>query len=219
MYKAILFDMDGVILDTEKIFMKCWEKAGKEFGLNIENKHLSKMRGGTIDVIKNVFESMFGTDIDFYTVRNRREVFKNQHIEQYGVPVKEGVEDLLKYIKQNNIKTAVATSTTKDLAFKYLKQTNLYKYFDQIVCGDMIKNGKPAPDIYLEACKRLEVLPKDCLVFEDSRNGIWAGHNAGCDVAMVVDIDETYEDTEDKIVLKVYNYEQAINFLKERSNK
>ena len=213
MYKAIIFDMDGVVLDTEKLLMKCWQEAGMEFNLCIENKHLSKMRGGTISVIKEIFEKIFGTDLDFYKIRGRREQLKDEYILKDGIPVKDGIEDFLKYIKSNNIKIALATSTIKDIAINYLKEVDLYKYFDEIVCGDMIENGKPSPDIYLEVCKRLGISPKEALVFEDSRNGIWAGHSAGCDVIMVIDIDDTYDDTEDKILTKIDSYEQAINFL------
>ena len=213
MYKAIIFDMDGVVFDTEKILIKCWEEAGKDFNLNIESKHLTNMRGGTIDIIKNAFEENFGTDIDFYKVRERREVIREEYIQKNGVPVKEGIEDFFKYLKSKNIKIALGSSNFSNIAIDYLKSSSLYKYFDEIVCGDMVQNGKPSPEIFLEACKRLNVAPKDALVFEDSRNGIIAGYNAGCDVVMVVDIDDSYEDTEDKIVLKIDNYKQAIDFL------
>ncbi len=219
MYKAIIFDMDGVILDTEKLLMKCWQEAGKEFNICIENKHLSKMRGGTINVIKAIFEEMFGTDIDFHKIRQRREHIKDEYILKDGIPVKEGIEEFLKYIKNNNLKIALATSTITDIATKYLKEVDLYKYFDVVVCGDMIENGKPSPDIYLQACKKLGVEPKDALVFEDSRNGIWAGYSAGCDVVMVIDIDDKYEDTEDKIVYKINDYKQAIDFLQKVKEK
>lgn len=214
MYKAVIFDMDGVIFDTEKVLMKCWEQAGNEFGICIENKHLSKMRGSNINTGKVIFEGMFGKDIDFFKIRERREILKDEYILKNGIPIKEGIEDLLIYIKNQGIKIGLATSTIEKIATKYLKEANLYKYFDTIVCGDMIQNSKPSPDIYLEACKILNVKPKEALVFEDSRNGIWAGHNAGCDVVMVVDIDDMYEDTEDKIITKIDSYEQAINFLK-----
>nr|WP_317358515.1 HAD family phosphatase [uncultured Tyzzerella sp.] len=213
MYKAIIFDMDGVILDTEKLLMKCWQEAGQQFNICIENKHLAKMRGGNINVIKAIFEDIFGKDVDFYKVRQLREDIKDNYILKNGIPVKEGIEDFFKYIKNNNIKMAVATSTVSEVALKYLKQLDFYKYFDTIICGDMIENGKPNPDIYLEACKKLNVEPKEALVFEDSRNGIWAGYKAGCDVIMVIDIDDTYEDTEDKIILKINDYKEAINFL------
>ncbi len=219
MYKAIIFDMDGVVFDTEKILIKCWQEAGKDFNINIENKHLINMRGGTIDVIKKAFEENFGTDIDFYKIRERREILREEYIKKNGVPIKEGIEDFFKYIKNNNIKIALGSSNFSNIAIDYLKSVDLYKYFDVIVCGDMVKNGKPSPDIFLEACKRLDVSPKDALVFEDSKNGIIAGYNAGCDVIMVVDIEDSYTDIEDKIVFKIDNYKQAINFLKSIKEK
>lgn len=213
MYKAIIFDMDGVILDTEKLLMECWKEAGKEFNICVTNEHLSKMRGGTIPVVKGIFESIFGINIDFEAVRILKEKIKEDYIIKNGIPVKDGIEDLFKYIKSKNIKIGLATSTIEDIAKKYLQKVDLYKYFDITIYGDMIENGKPNPEIYLKACEKLCVEPKDALVFEDSRNGIWAGYYAGCDVVMVIDIDDIYEDTEDKIVLKIDDYKKCIEFL------
>lgn len=205
--------MDGVILDTEKLLMECWKEAGEEFNICVTNEHLSKMRGGTTAVIKGIFENIFGTNIDFEAVRILKEKIKDDYILKNGIPVKEGIEDLFKYIKSKNIKIGLATSTIEDTAKKYLQQVDLYKYFDITMYGDKIENGKPNPEIYLKACENLCVKPKDALVFEDSRNGIWAGYSAGCDVVMVIDIDDTYEDTEDKIILKIDDYKKGIEFL------
>lgn len=212
MYKAVVFDMDGVIFDTEKLLMRCWIEAGEKFNLKLENKHLSKFRGTTANVGKGIFEGMFGTDYDFFEIRKLREELKDNYILQNGVPVKEGIEKFLKYLKEKGIKLAIATSSNEDVAKKYLTQTNLIGYFDEIVCGDMLTRSKPNPDIYLHALEKLNVESKDAVVFEDSRNGILAGHNAGCDVVMVVDIDSSYEDTEDKIILKINSYDEAISF-------
>lgn len=214
MYKAIIFDMDGVILDTEKLFLKLWKQAGKDFSICIKDEHISKMRGGTIERAKIIFEEIFNKNINFYDVRGRREELKEEYIKKNGIPVKDGIEDLFKYIKNKNIKIGLATSTFESIATKYLKETGLYKYFDVIVCGDMIKNSKPAPDIYLETCKRLKLEPKNTLVFEDSKMGILSAHSAGCNVIMVIDIDDKYDDeTEKKLIFKIDNYKQAINFL------
>lgn len=212
MYKAVLFDMDGVIFDTERILMKCWIEAGKKFGLDISNEHLSKFRGTTANVGEKIFREMFGNDYNFFEIRKLREELKDKYIEENKIPVKNTIEEFLKYLKQKGIKRAIATSSSEDIAKKYLEMVGFIDYFDVIICGDMIEKSKPEPDIYLKALEKLNLKPEDAVVFEDSRNGILAGYSAGCDVIMVVDIDESYQDIEDKIIFKIYNYDEAIEY-------
>ncbi len=96
---------------------------------------------------------------------------------------------------------------------RYLIDSKFAKYFDCIICGDMIKNGKPEPDIYTEVCQSLKINPKEAIVFEDSKNGILAGYRAGCNVVMVIDIDEYFEETEKFIIGKIRNYKEAEKFI------
>ena len=110
------------------------------------------------------------------------------HIAQHGVPVKAGVRELLAFLRESGISVALATSTARPLAEKYLRQTEIIGYFDQIVTGDMVKNGKPAPDIYLMACEMLGTAPAEAIAVEDSYNGIRSAHAAGMIPVMVPDL-------------------------------
>ena len=118
----------------------------------------------------------------------------NDYINKYGFEVKKGLFEILDYLKTNNYRIAVATATERDRAESYLKKINAYKYFDAIICGDMVKNGKPAPDIYLTASEKLGLPSTECVAFEDSPNGIKSAISAGCVTVMVPDLDKPSND-------------------------
>lgn len=212
MIKAVIFDMDGVIFDTEKLLLKCWKQASKVYNIDLKDEQIAKFRGTTAKMGKEIFEKMY-PEIDFFQIRNEREKLKNQYIAENGMPIKDGIEDFLKLIKEKELKIALATSTKQEITMRYLIEANLAKYFDFIICGDMVKNGKPEPDIYIEVCESLKMKPEETIVFEDSKNGILSASKAGCNVVMVIDIDEFYEETENLLIGKVKNYTEAENFL------
>ncbi len=114
---------------------------------------------------------------------------------------------------EKGLKIGLASSTKQETVMRYLIQAKFVNYFECIICGDMIKNGKPEPDIYIEVCSSLGVSPNEALVLEDSKNGILAGYNAGCNVLMVIDIDEHYEETKDMIIAKIRDYKEVESYI------
>jgi len=188
--KAVVFDMDGVIFDSEKIYRKNNYIMAERYGLPMEKveEYSNRIAGGTKDTNKLHFEEMFGTDIDFMEFRKAVHDGVDQHAMEFGFEMKPGIKEFLAYLKERNIRIAMATSTAKDRAEHHLKSHGIFEYFEEIAYGNMVERGKPNPDIYLLACKMLGVEPTECAAVEDSINGVVSAHRAGLYTIMVVDL-------------------------------
>lgn len=193
--KLIIFDMDGLMFDTERHIVDMWGQAGRESGLTIPAALVSSTAGLDAENTRKVFVKQFGGDFPYEKIRARRIALQLEEIEKNGVPIKKGLLELLDYLEEKNIQKAVATSTDRERTTLYLQKAGLLHRFDTIVCGDEVKNGKPAPDIFLKAAEKMDVVPADCLVLEDSPNGILAAHNACMRVIMVPDLAQADETT------------------------
>ena len=187
MIDAVVFDMDGVIFDSEKIYLKCLTAVGEKYRIP-DFEDLCYATIGTTDLhMKEVFLSHYGEDFPFDTYMD--EMFVLFRIEaEGGLPLKKGVREILTYLKKNNIKVALATSTIREKALPEIQNAGLEPFFDQFICGDMIENGKPEPDIYLKACEALHVNPANACAVEDSFNGIRSASRAGMHPVMVPDL-------------------------------
>ncbi len=194
MIKAVIFDMDGVLLDTEKHFEYCWTKAAREAGFPFEKEHAWLLRSLAAKFAEPLMKSIFGEKFDFGSVRERRKELMTERLLEYGLEKKPGVDEILDYLKQLGIKTAVATATEPVCAKDYLMRVGIYDKFDYVVSAHTVKNGKPMPDIYLYACEMIKEEPKDCLAIEDSPNGVLAAVGAGIPTVMVPDRTEPDEE-------------------------
>lgn len=194
MVKGVISDMDGVILDSEKLYVRFWCEAGKFYGYPFEERHALSIRSMARPFAIERLQGFFGEDFDYDAVRNKRVELMDKYVEQNGIEAKPGAETLLRYLKEKGIKTALATATPADRAKKYLEMVGLLKYFDEICSARMVKNGKPAPDIYLYAAEKLDLPPDECIALEDSQNGIRSAHAAGCMTVMVPDLDQPSEE-------------------------
>lgn len=187
--KGILFDMDGVVLDTEKLYTRFWQEAAQYYGYPMTREQALGMRSLSTAFGVRQIKSYFGEDTDYEMVRNKRIELMSAYIDSNGVELKPGICELLKYLHENGYKTAIATSSPLDRTKQYLSQVGLVEAFDELVSGHMVEKGKPEPDIYLYAAEKLNLKPEECLVIEDSPTGIRAAYAAGCVPVMVPDQD------------------------------
>lgn len=186
--KAVIFDMDGIILDTEKLLAKYWCQAANEYGFPMEYKHALELRSLAGEYARPLLKKYFGDNMDYDTVRSRRKELMNMDIEKNGLQMKKGVKELLDYLDGTDFKRAIATATDVERAEQYLKMIGIYDRFPTICCGPMAKHGKPAPDIYLMAAEQIGVEPACCVAVEDSPNGIKSAYGAGMITVMVPDL-------------------------------
>ena len=192
--KGIISDMDGVILDTEKLYVRFWREAASFYGFPMTLEHALGIRSLSGKLAEEKLQGWFGKEFDYNAVRQKRIELMDEFVNQNGVEPKPGAKALLSYIKDNGYALALATSTPVDRAGRYLKSVELYSFFDQIVSAREVERGKPAPDIYLCAAKRLGLDPKECIALEDSQNGIRSAFAAGCKTIMVPDLDQPTEE-------------------------
>ncbi len=195
-FAAVIFDMDGLMFDTERLSLEAWQVVGRENGLPITHELAMLVVGKGPESTKAVFETHLGPLPHFFELREQRLAIAQRIIETDGMPLKKGLKELMAFLKENNLLTALATASPRASAGYYLEKAELIDYFDQIVFGDMVENPKPAPDIYLQVCNRLGVAPQSCLTLEDSPVGIKAAYLAGTKPVMIPDLilpDESVE--------------------------
>ena len=185
---AVIFDVDGLMIDSERITRTAWRLAMAEYDYSLEDDIFTQVIGKTIIDTRQFFKQVYGCGFPFNEIYERRQVHLHRLYNENGIPIKPGLHDLLDFLQNNQIKIAVATSSATDVARKKLRVAGLFHLFGTIVYGDDVENGKPAPDIFLIAANKLGVSPEDCLVLEDSEAGIVAAHAAGMKPVMVPDI-------------------------------
>lgn len=202
--KAVLFDMDGLMIDTESLSTEAFINSAKAQGYNMTKEETLKVLGFTKANIYQFWIDYFqGTNVDGKKLVDDHYEYIENVLYTVGPEKMPYVEELLKYLKENNYKIAVASSSDTADIKNNLEKTKLEKYIDEIASGAEVENGKPAPDVFLLAAKRLGVDPKDCLILEDSKAGIKAGKASGAMVFMVPDmytVDKECEDTADRIL-------------------
>lgn len=215
--KGVIFDMDGLIIDTEKWLQKYYIQASYELGCPMKPKDVLEIRSLSVEYAIPKLKKLVGEHFDYYGVKELRKKYMSEHIEKYGIEKKKGIDELLQYIKSNNLKCAVATATAPDRTEEYLTKLNIYSFFDEIVCAAMVKHGKPQPDIYIEAARRLGLPPENCIALEDSPNGILSAYHAGCVAIMVPDLTQPDEETSRLIYAKADDLSKVIGIV-ERLN-
>lgn len=215
MIRAVVFDMDGLMFDTERLCALAWDEAGRRMGIGPVGFMNQKTLGLTRTMARRVWRRDFGEAFDFDTLDQYTRAFFDRYYTQYGVPVKPGLHELLAYLKEKRYKTAVASSTQENEVKRCLKSAGVAACFDAVIGGDRLQASKPAPDIYLMACAELEERPEDCMALEDSRNGILSASRAGLKAVMIPDRWQPDAETQALLYAKCKRLDEVIALLKE----
>ena len=184
---AFIFDLDGTLIDTEKLYRKYWPMALRDYGYELSDERALKLRSLGRPFAPAQFKEWYGEDFDYNLVRQRRKEYVEGHIEKYGIELRPGVKEILEYLRDKNITVAIATATDLERTKKYLEMTQISEYFTDIICATMVKCGKPAPDIYKFACEKLNKKPSECFAVEDAPNGVKSAYDAGLKVIFIPD--------------------------------
>jgi len=195
--RAVIFDMDGLMLDTERLRKQLFERVVAEHGMTLPDDLYLQTIGRTLRDTRVIFAEQMGVDFPFEALRVKRQKIEHDHIDQHGVPTKPGLEVVLDLLDTRAFPRAVATSSARATAHRLLQVAGVRQRFDVIVGGDDVAHGKPAPDLFLLAAEHLGVGPADCVVLEDSSAGIRAAHRAGMTPILVPDLQPPADDVRD----------------------
>jgi len=186
-FRAVVLDLDGLILDTEPTYRRAWRQTAAELGFDFTEAIARRLEGQSIDTIARILSDAFGPGFDFETFHRISARRWHQWVEVHGIPVKPGYGRLMTLLRRRRIPYLLATNSQRRYAVKCLTLAGIAADFPAIVSRDDVTAGKPAPEIYLRACEKLALPPARCLAVEDSFPGILAAHRAGTQPVLVAD--------------------------------
>lgn len=202
-FKAFIFDMDGVIFDSERAVIDCWKVIAPQYGITDIETHCVAATGVNEAGTRKLFKEQYGEDMPYDEMRAKRKALFIERFDAGLIPVKPGAGELLKFLKDSGYKVALASSTSEGTVRRELDKVDLLKYFDVVVGGDKVKNSKPDPEIFIMAMEGLGVSPEESVIIEDSHNGIRAARAAGAYTVMVPDLLPVTEEMREKADLIV----------------
>jgi len=211
--KAVLFDMDGVLLDSEKIYIACWVKGAQSLGLDFTYEMALELRSLERTSARAKFKDWYGDEEWWQRVYDKRVEFMKKDMEEHPIELKPYAVETLKEIKTLGYQTALVTATDYDTAVTRVKDAGLYDYLDKIISAKNVPHGKPYPDPYIFACNELGVEPENTIAVEDSPNGIKSCSSAGCRAVMVPDLTEPDDEIKPLLFARVDNLSKLRDLL------
>ena len=211
--RGVLFDLDGLVLDTEKLYSRFWMEACHFYGFPMTYEQSLGMRALNSQRGEAKLKEYFGESVQYLQLRDKRIELMESYVDQQGVDLKPGIRELLSYLEENHIPAAIASSSPVPRIRKYLAFHGLDTRFAALCSGRDVPKGKPEPDIYLKAAAELGLDPAACLALEDAPAGIQSAHAAGCLTVMVPDQDQPSEDTQALLYAKADSLADVIHLL------
>ncbi|MDA4941087.1 HAD-IA family hydrolase [Acinetobacter baumannii] len=206
-----IFDMDGTMFDTERLRFQTLQQASQELiGQEFSHEYLMQCLGLSATTAEKLAQRLYGVDVPYKEIRKRADEMELEHIRKHGVPIKKGLVQVLERLRKSGLRMAVATSSRRAIAEEYLINANVYKFFDVITCGDEVVQGKPHPEIFLKAASQLHLDANQCLMFEDSENGLTSAHTSKGLTILLKDIKEPNDEMLEKAH---FYYDQMYDFL------
>ncbi len=186
--KAVVFDMDGVLFDTEVLCMKSWMAVAERNGLPGMEEVFPKCIGLNSNDSRSIVMKAYGEDFDYPVFREQAAAWQREYLQKNGLPIKPGMREILAWLGTSGYKVGLASSTRSSSVFDHLEQAGIRDSFSVVITGDRVEHSKPLPDIYLLACRELGVNPQEAYAIEDSPNGVRSAHAAGMHTVMVPDM-------------------------------
>lgn len=214
-FEGIIFDMDGVIFDSERAIMECWLEIGKKYNIKDLDKVYLLCTGVTLEKTKDIILNHYGNDFPYEKYNEEGTKLFFEKYKDFKLPLKTGVFELMEFLKSNNKKIALASSSPNYLVKKELEAQGLINYFDKIITGDMVLKSKPEPDIYLKAIEELKIDPNKLFVIEDSFNGIRSATSANLKAIMVPDLKLPDDEMKSKATVILSDLLEVIKYLNE----
>lgn len=212
-YEAVVFDMDGVIFDSERAVMNCWLELAQKYDIKDIEKPYFACVGTTMTRTKEIMLETYGEDFPYDEYARESSLMYHKKYDGGKLPMKPGVMELLSYLKEKGKKIALASSTRRETVTNQLRWAGIIDYFDVIICGDMVARSKPAPDIFLKACQELGVSPENTYAIEDSYNGIRAAYAGQLRPIMVPDLLEANDEMRGMAECVCDNLNEVIDYL------
>ena len=213
-YDAVVFDMDGVIFDSERATMECWMELADKYGIENMEKSFMYCLGTTKARTKEIMHEIYGEKFLFDEFAKEASLMYHSKYDGGRLPMKKGVVELLEFLSSDNKKIALASSTRRSTVLSQLEDAGIIKYFDAVVCGDMVERSKPEPDIFLKACEMINVSPEKAYAIEDSYNGIRAAYAGNMHAIMVPDLLPPNGETEELAEIILENLLEVREYLK-----
>lgn len=213
LYNAVVFDMDGVIFDSERAVMQCWKEVASHHNIPDIEKAILACTGTTMVRTREIMLNLYGADFPYDEYARESSAIFHSRYDGGRLPMKPGVKELLTFLKERGKKIALASSTRQQVVTDELRDAGIIEYFDRIICGDMVSRSKPAPDIFLKACEELNVSPSGSYAIEDSYNGIRAAHAGGLHPIMVPDLLPADEEMQSLAEIILPNLTSVIEYL------
>ena len=216
---TLIFDLDGTLVDSESVSLTIWKRIGEEYQIDLSDKVVSLWRGSDVLRARSIYESIYPNGPAFQEIRHKHDVYFNILLKEGGIPLNKGADRILSYAKEAGFKIGLATSSDSGYPETILKQYGLYPYFDAFVFGNEVPHGKPEPDIFLKAANALNSKAEECLIFEDSPNGIAAAHAAKIPVIAIENFANLNDIDKKKCSAVLSSLDEAILFLKNMQSK